>query len=139
MRDHDGRPAFRQRVQRFLDGRLVLRIRMGGRLVEHENRRILDDGARDGHALRLAARQVRAFASQHRVVALRQLHYAIVNLGLARGGLHLLVGGTGTAQTDVVRDARSQKHAVLEHHGNTRKHLAGGHLGKLRSVHAHRP
>ena len=46
-----------QRVERPLDARLGLHVEGAGRLVEDQDRRVLQDGAGDGEALALAARQ----------------------------------------------------------------------------------
>ena len=61
----------RQAGDAFHHQRLGLDIERRGRLVEHQDRRVAQDGAGDGEALLLALRQGRGVA-QHRVVALRQ-------------------------------------------------------------------
>lgn len=54
--DDEGRAVLAQRIDRFLDTRLRLDVERTGRLVEDEDRRILEDGAGDGDALAFAAR-----------------------------------------------------------------------------------
>ena len=70
MRDHDDRLAARQLGDGALQVALVLRVDVGGGPVEDDDGRVLQDGARDGEALALAARQ-RGPPSPRRGVALR--------------------------------------------------------------------
>jgi len=54
MSDKQGGSAFHHVLERFLDGFLADRVETAGGLVEEENRRLSNDGARDGDALHLA-------------------------------------------------------------------------------------
>ena len=59
-----------QLLQAFLDRRLDLRIERRGRLVEHQDRRVLQDDAGDGDALALAAGELdAALADMRGIVA----------------------------------------------------------------------
>ena len=58
MRDDQDRLVADQAGQRRLDERLVLDIQTGRRLIEQDDGRILEEGARNGNALALAARKV---------------------------------------------------------------------------------
>ena len=60
------------RVERLLHEPLGLRVERRGRLVEHEDRRVAQDRARDREPLLLAAREAVAALADDRVVALRQ-------------------------------------------------------------------
>ena len=53
MGDADSRAAFHQFFQFLLHDTLRLRVEGVGRLVEKQNRRVFEDGARDGNALAL--------------------------------------------------------------------------------------
>ena len=68
--DGDHRLAFHQPVEIVLDRRLDLRIERRGRLVEDQDRRILEHHAGDRDALALAAGQLDAALADMRVVAL---------------------------------------------------------------------
>ena len=61
-----------QAVERVLHGALALRVERRGRLVEEQDRRVLEDRAGDGDALALAAGQRHAALADLGVVALRQ-------------------------------------------------------------------
>src|SRR6185503_15910656 len=54
VRDDERRPALHHLVERGLDLGLGRRVERARRLVEDEDRRILQQGARDGEALALA-------------------------------------------------------------------------------------
>ena len=56
-----------RRVERAAHRRLAHRVEMRGRLVEDQHRRVLQERAGDGHALALAARELRAALAHHRV------------------------------------------------------------------------
>ena len=67
--DHDGGSALEQGPERVLDQCLAFRIERARRLVEHEDGRILQYGARNRHALALPARQLdAALTDEGRVV-----------------------------------------------------------------------
>lgn len=60
MGDDEARAPDHQIVERRLHDLFALRIKCGGRLVEDEDARILQDGACDGNALALTARDTDA-------------------------------------------------------------------------------
>ena len=60
MSDGDHRLAFHESVEIFLDGRFDFRIERAGCLIEHQDRRILEQHAGDGDALALAAGEFHA-------------------------------------------------------------------------------
>ena len=70
--DHDG-PAVRDLAHVLLDDALALVVERAGRLVEDQDARIADQGAGDGDALALPARQAAAALADHGVVAFRQV------------------------------------------------------------------
>ena len=72
VRDDERGAAHHQPLHRLLDQHLRFRIEAGRRLVEDQDRRIGEEGARDGHALALAARQLDAALADQRLVALGQ-------------------------------------------------------------------
>ena len=72
MGDGDHGAAAHQPVKRLADRLLGFAVERRGRLVEQQDRRILQEGARDGDALPLAAGQLDAAVADDRVEALRQ-------------------------------------------------------------------
>ena len=67
--DGDHRLAAHQQLQLALDRRLDLAVERRGRLVEHQDRRVLQQHAGDGDALALAARELDAALADMRVIA----------------------------------------------------------------------
>ena len=66
MGEDQRRAALHQPVERLLDHRLVFGVDRGQRLVEHQDRRVAQQGAGDGDALALAAGEADAALADHR-------------------------------------------------------------------------
>src|SRR5206468_11929630 len=87
----DERGAVRhQSVDRLLYQALGLHVERAGGLVQDQNRRIAQQGARDRDALSLAAAQTRAPLPQQRAITVGELRDEIVGIGGTRRRLHLL-------------------------------------------------
>ena len=71
VRDGDDRAPFHQPLEPLDHEPLGFGVERGGRLVEDQDRRVADDGARDADALALATRQRESAFADHRVVAVR--------------------------------------------------------------------
>ena len=72
VRDDEGRAANHEAIERIEDHGFGFGINRGCRLVEDEDRRILEKRARDGDALPFAAGKLRAALADLRVVFFRQ-------------------------------------------------------------------
>src|SRR5439155_3948282 len=72
MRDDERRRSIVERAQRFLHHRLELGVERAGRLIENQNVRPPQHGARDRNALPLAARQLHAAVADLGLEAVRQ-------------------------------------------------------------------
>src|SRR5262249_16140127 len=114
--DHDRRGTLDRPVDRLLDQPLRLAIERAGRLVEHEDGRVAHDGARDGDALPLAAREPDAAIANHSIVALRELHHEVVRVGDARSLDDLRVRYSLAAVRDVFPNRRVEEERLLRHH-----------------------
>ena len=126
---HDGRQPVRddQRrappgdpLERGLNLALGEAVERRGRLVEHQNRRRLQNGARDGDALLLAAREFQAALADLRAVTLRQRANEGVDLRVLRRRLDLRVARRVAAVADVVEDRIVEQHGVLRNHADRR-------------------
>ena len=109
------RPRRRRSSARLMRG-FGLHVERAGGLVEDQDRRVLQDGAGDGDALALAARQRGAALADHELVAAGLAGDEIVRLGQPRRLLHLGVAGLGPADADVLGDRAVEQARVLEHH-----------------------
>ena len=79
MRDGDRRAPLLEPRQRRLDEPLADGVERGRGLVEDEDPRVLEEHARDRHALLLAARELVAALPHHGLVPLGQLADPIVD------------------------------------------------------------
>src|SRR5690554_4888006 len=117
--DEGGAPPHED-LQRRLHKRLGLAVKRAGGLVQDEDPRVLQQRAGDGHALPLAARELDAALAHQRGVALVQPLDELGRVGGARGGPHLLVGGSGRAVADVGGDAAGEELRLLRHPADVR-------------------
>ena len=111
-------PPFHEPVEGFLDHRLALGVDGGERLVQDEDGRVAQKGARDGDALALASREPDTALADHGVVALGQPHDELLRIGGAGGGLQLGRGGVGLAHAQVLLHCPMKKIRVLADHGD---------------------
>ncbi len=115
--------ALHERRKRLLDRRLDLRIEGGGRLVEHQDGRVLQDHPGDGDALALAARELDAALAHMGVVAppppiVLEFEDEIVGMG-EPGRLHdVALLRVRAPVGDIVADGAVQQGGVLRHHGD---------------------
>ena len=90
-------------------------IERGGGFVEQDDRRILDQRARDRDALALAAGQLQAVLADRRVVAEREAHDEVVGVGRFGGGDDLGLARAGRPNAMFSRiDAAEQKHVLSD-------------------------
>mmetsp|Transcript_29095 Transcript_29095/g.94889 ORF Transcript_29095/g.94889 Transcript_29095/m.94889 type:complete len:255 (+) Transcript_29095:114-878(+) len=117
VRDHDrGAPlGLEQLVQRRLHHALALRVQRAGGLVQQQDGRVPQDGARDAHALLLPARDAPAAQADARLVPLRHGHDEVVGVGGARGRDHLLLRGVRLAVANVLADGGVEQCGLLVH------------------------
>ena len=130
VRDDQRGAVAHEPLQRVLHQPLALRIERAGGLVQQQDGRVLEDGARDGDALLLPARQPRAAFAEEGVVAFRQPADEFVGRRGARRGLDLRVAGAGPPITDVLARAGAEDHGFLRHEADVRAHR--GRIGAAR-------
>ena len=116
MRDDDRRAAAHRRFERRLHGALAFRIERGGRLVEQQQRRILQDRARDREPLPLSSRQPQPALADLGRVTLGQALHELVDVRGARRGQRVDLAGIASAVTDVVEHRAREDHGLLRHH-----------------------
>ena len=115
VRDDDCCPPSHQRPERALDQRFALGIERARRFVEDQNRRVLQDRARDRDALALAARELDAALTHECVVAVGQRLDELCGVRERCGTPNLLVGGVRPREADVVRDRAVEHRGILRH------------------------
>ena len=100
----------------FSGAKLCIKERGCG-FVQNDDRRVLHNRPGDGNALALAAGKGRAALTDDGVKALRQCHGKVVAPRLLCSGLHLLHGGIGLSEADVIGDGVREQIGPLEHEG----------------------
>ena len=92
-------------VERFLHLPLGFRTQRRRRLVEQDDRRVLNQRACNGDALALATGKLQAMLADRRVVAEREACDEIVRVRRLGGGHDLGFAGAEAAERDIVADA----------------------------------
>lgn len=125
------------------------RVERRGGLVEQNDRRVLQDGARERHALLLAAAQLQAAFAHLRLVALRHALHRRVQVGHLRGFDDVAQWSPQVAVVQVVLQRVVEEHCVLQSSAASRviresavKHVAvqnGEEVHSLTHTHTHVP
>lgn len=134
MRDDDGGDLFRQGEDGVHDPGFHAAVQSARGLVENEDRRFRVQGARDGHALHLAAGEACAAFAKPAFDAPLQRH---VQRGHAAGAEHarLVPGLAPLAEGHVFRDAAREDIRILRHIADTR--AIGGAAGRAEFAAVH--
>lgn len=115
--DHHDGFSFHKFCKGFLHEHFVFRIEGRGGFVQQNDRRIFEQGAGDGNALALAARQGAAVFAENGFVALRQRAYKFVAVRCFCRCDHGVIARLRIAQANVVHDGVVKKRHVLKHEG----------------------
>ena len=115
VRDHEGGAAFHHLGERGLHLGLGQRVERARRLVENEDRRILEQRARDREALALAAGEQPAAFAGIGLEAFRIAFDDVERLRALAGRAHLLLGRIGLADAQVLGDRAIEQQHLLEH------------------------
>ena len=107
--DDDRGAALAEFGDRLLHVVLGFGIERRGRLVEQDDRRILDQRARDGDALALPAGELQAVLADRGIVAIREVRDEIVRVRRLGGGDDLRLAGAEFSERDVVADATAEQ------------------------------
>ena len=135
--DRDRRASARELVQRLLHGALGLVVKRRRRLVEDQHRRVAQDGARDRHALLLAAREAIAALADGRVIAIGQRGDQLVDLRRASGVFDLLVAGVRAGEAQVLADRLVKQIRLLRDHADRVGERGERHVADVHAVDAH--
>ena len=115
LRDHEGRAALHQLVQRLQNEVLGLRVHTRSRVVKDQDTRVEQQRPRDRDTLLLAARERYATLADPFVVAGGQTHDEVVDARRLRGSLDFFLGGVGASVGDVVANRADEQEHVLLH------------------------
>src|SRR5271166_26134 len=109
----NGGSALAERPQSVLDRLLGFRIERRGRLIEQDNRRVLEEGAGDRDALALTAGKLHAALAAGRVVSVFETHDEVVRIGRLGRGDDLLLAGARPAHRDIFADRSLEQEILL--------------------------
>ena len=115
MRNDEDGASRHETFERLLDGPLALGVERGGRLVEDEDRGVLQQSARDREALALATREAGAGLSHPRVDSVGKRLHERERVRGHEGRADVAVGGGGTAVGDVPADGFVEENRLLRH------------------------
>ena len=134
MRHHKHRVPLPQAFQGTEHRRLRLRVERGGRFVQDQNRRALQERPCQRESLALTARKRDAALADRRLIALWHCADELVGFGLARRFHDLVQCRLGPAVRDIVADRRREQHRLLRHNPNLAAQRAILKLSDVMSV-----
>ena len=105
-------------VNRLLDLVLGGRVDGAGRIIQHEDARIGEEGARQCQPLALPAGKRDPAFTDDGVVAVRKGQDELVRLGGFGSRLDLFLGGTGFTEGNIFGDAAREQENILLNDGN---------------------
>ena len=135
--DDEAGTTLQELAQGFLDQQLGARVDVGGGLVQHQDARILEQGAGDRQELTLAAAQVGGTLLQHGVVAVGKLLDELVSARPPRRRFDVGIRGVRPAVTDVVADGVREQKGVLQHDADALPEAVLGHAADVLPVDGH--
>ena len=116
VRDYQRRPVLHQPVQRGLDDGFVLRVHARKRLVQQQDRRVLEQRASNRQPLPLPAGQPNGALSDNGIVPGRQMRDELVRVRGVRGVFQLLMSGVRLAEPQIIRHSAVEQVRVLRNH-----------------------
>src|SRR6266567_5380990 len=102
-----------QLSQRLLNLLFRFGIERGRGFVEQKNWRVFQNGARDGEALLLAAREKTAFVANYCLVTVRLRHDEVVCIGSFCGCVDFLRCSVQPTEQDVIEDRSVKQKRLL--------------------------
>ena len=135
--DHDQGTPRRQARERLLDSGFVFRIGESRRLVENQDRRIFQEGASDGQALPLAARQAVAALSQDGLVTARFAFDEVMSLCRLGGGDNLRMRRVRSTEREVLGDGAAEQENLLKNSGDLAVQRRLIHIAQIHATDPH--
>ncbi len=134
MRDRDDRALTGDAVDGGLDLAFGLHVNGCGGLVEHDDRGVAQDGARDGDALLLAAGEAESALADLGLVAVGHMEDILVDVGRFGGLLNLLGGCVRAGIAYIFRDGTVEEERVLKYRGDVVTQARERHVADIVAV-----
>ena len=138
MRNDEARTSDHEVVECRLHDLLALRIECGGRLIENEDARILENRARYRNALPLSARDADAALADLRIIAVLQLHDEVVRVCRTCRLLDLRIRRIEPPIADILADGRGEQHRLLRYKPDLSAQGRKRHVADIVSIHGDR-
>ena len=137
MGHRDDGAAMCQPIQRLLHRLLGFRIECRGGFIEQQDRRIAQEGPRDGESLALAAGKLQPALADQRIIALRQPADEAIGFRRFRRGPHFRIGRVRTAIADIFHHRALEQLHILRDHGDRRNQAGLGQFADRLAVDQH--
>ena len=134
VRNGDHRAPVHQPVERRLDRPLALAVQRAGRLIQQQDRRVLQQRARDRQALALAARQLDAAIADDGGEAFRHRLDEVAAVRHLGRRQHLRLGRLGPRVADVLQHRAVEQADVLRHDRHGLAQAVLGHVANVLAV-----
>ena len=134
----DPRGVGNRLTERAADQRVGLGVHRAGGVVQNEDLRLFEQGARDAKALLLAAGDVGAALVDDSVIPVGETFDELIGTGLAARLPALFQGGVSLAPAEVVEDGPGEQGALLQDHRNLVAKDLHGIFPDIDAAHLHR-
>ena len=134
MGDNNQSLVLHQLRNRRLHLLLIFGVSVGGGLVKHHNRGVLQDGTGQRNTLALTAGEHLARIPRHGVDTLGQLLQKLHTLGFPRRLQDLLIGSVQPSNADILQQRGVEQVLILRHIGNTAVQRLQAHVTQFLSA-----
>ena len=135
--DDERRSSLHDRCQRLLDAVFGLDVHAGGRVVQHQDRRVQKQCPRDGQPLALPSRELDASFADPTVVLVGQGVDEVVELGRLGGAYDLVHRRVPGAVGDVLLEGRREDEDVLKDYADVPSQRAQIGVADVGTVNGH--
>ena len=139
MGDDERGPVSRQPLERRVHRLLVDRVEMRGGLVQDQDRRVLEEGSRDRHALALAAGELHAPLAHPRVEPFRQRGHELGEGARSTAASDIASLAPGRARRIFLPERVVEEIGVLGHQRDAAAQFVQPIAPELGAVEPHRP
>ena len=134
MRDDEARATGHERLHGVDDGLLGARVHARGGLVQDEDGRVAEHGARDREQLALAGAHRVRIVGEHGVIAVRQGADEVVHVRRPGGLNDLVARGVGAPVGDVLGNRALEQPRVLQDHAKLTSEVLRAHPSRVDAV-----
>ena len=131
MRNDDRRPPFREIVQRFPNLDLGLRVDIGRRLIEHDDRRVFQNHTGDRYTLPLSDGELDAPLSDPGIVSVRKCHDEVVRASHLGRRLNLALSGHEVTVQNILSHRAIEQEGLLLDQPNLASEKGQGQIADI--------